>query len=317
MKRRITIDEQGANDGKQNKTSTITSENTPSSWKTDKPPKKVFQFGNYNQYYGYRNPSKCDDGRLAFMSPCWFKEKTVLDIGCNTGHLTLSLARKFLPKRVDAIDIDKDLIGIARRNISHYEGARNHNGVTNINNNETVPDKPVPEKSNFKTLFQCSKATIEAPKGPKVSDIVNFSCSNYVLSDDSMLNMCKHEYDVILMLSVSKWIHLNFADDGLKRCFNRVFKQLKSPGIFLFEPQPFESYKKKRKLTPEISQTFQNIQFLPKDFDQYLKDIGFRYSMVLNRSAESTTSFDKRPLVVYFKCDENFDPPCECWNSRM
>ena len=65
-----------------------------------------FQFGNYNQYYGYRfgillnkfyrlfffllrNPGQIEDGRLQYLKSHWFEEKEVLDIGCNIGHITI------------------------------------------------------------------------------------------------------------------------------------------------------------------------------------------------------------------------------------
>lgn len=43
-------------------------------------------------YYGYRNPS-CEDGRWV-LKPEWFRGRDVLDLGCNVGHLTLSIARE-------------------------------------------------------------------------------------------------------------------------------------------------------------------------------------------------------------------------------
>lgn len=49
-----------------------------------------------------------------------FDGKDILDIGCNIGHVTLSVARDFGAKSVVGIDIDKKLINIARKNIKHY-----------------------------------------------------------------------------------------------------------------------------------------------------------------------------------------------------
>lgn len=58
---------------------------------------------------------------------------------------------------------------------------------------------------------------------------VKFVCSNYVLESDDLLDVIQPEFDAILCLSTTKWIHLNFGDDGIKRAFKRMFAQLR-PG---------------------------------------------------------------------------------------
>lgn len=74
------------------------------------------------RYYGYRNPNHASDVRLKVLEKHkdLFRGKDVLDIGCNTGHLTLVIARDFRPNKVVGIDIDRTLIKIARTNIKHY-----------------------------------------------------------------------------------------------------------------------------------------------------------------------------------------------------
>lgn len=77
------------------------------------PADSKYQYGNYKQYYGRRNLNENMDVRLkVFMKhPYLFKQKDVLDIGCNAGHITIEVAKELAAKSVTGIDIDKTLIG--------------------------------------------------------------------------------------------------------------------------------------------------------------------------------------------------------------
>ena len=57
-------------------------------------------------------------------------------------------------------------------------------------------------------------------------------------------------YTVILIIrfSLSKWIHLNSGDEGLKQFFHRVLSVLNPGGFFVLEPQPWDSYAKARRM---------------------------------------------------------------------
>ena len=44
---------------------------------------------------------------------------------------------------------------------------------------------------------------------------------------------------------MTKWIHLNHGDAGLLSFFRKVLASLEPGGLFVLEPQPWESYKKK------------------------------------------------------------------------
>ena len=72
---------------------------------------------------------------------------------------------------------------------------------------------------------------------------------NYVPPSDSTLGNVTPEYDVILGLSLTKWIHLNWGDEGMKRFFRKIYLHLRPGGKFIVEPQPFASYTKKKKVT--------------------------------------------------------------------
>ena len=81
---------------------------------------KLFIYGNYNRYYGYRNPQSSQDVRLKCFKKEWFAGKDVLDLGCNVGHITLTIARDFSPHLIMGIDIDTSLIKAAKNNLRYY-----------------------------------------------------------------------------------------------------------------------------------------------------------------------------------------------------
>lgn len=72
---------------------------------------------------------------------------------------------------------------------------------------------------------------------------------NYVLDRDELVEAQKPEYDVVLCLSLTKWVHLNWGDEGLKRMFRRIYRHLRPGGILVLEPQPWSSYGRRKTLT--------------------------------------------------------------------
>lgn len=75
------------------------------------PGPKVYIHGNYHRYYGYRLGGAFDqDPRLSVLEKGWFHKKRCLDIGCNEGLVTLSLAKTFGTTSMTGIDLDEHLI---------------------------------------------------------------------------------------------------------------------------------------------------------------------------------------------------------------
>lgn len=70
-----------------------------------------------------------------------------------------------------------------------------------------------------------------------------------MLGNDTDLDNIKAEYDTIIAFSVTKWVHLNFGDEGLKRFFKRLYRALHQGGRLVLEPQPWSSYRLKRRMT--------------------------------------------------------------------
>jgi len=265
--------------------------------KNKKPPSNYneknekFQYGNYNQYYGYRNPGKIEDIRLQHFKSVWFEDKDVLDIGCNIGHITISVAKSSKPSKIVGVDIDKKLIEIARKNVRYYL--------------DTQPDEKTRYPRSFPLTYGPLNPVQDSPSSPtqklKFPNNIQFFDVNYVLECDELLETVVPEFDTIMCLSTTKWIHLNFGDDGLKRVFRRVYAQLKPGGTFILECQSFSTYKKKKKLTEIIFNNFKNIKLKPENFADFLiHEVGFSRSEVVALPAHPSKGF-QRPLQIFTK----------------
>lgn len=237
---------------------------------------KQFIYGNYNRYYGYRYTEKdTDDIRVKAFEGYreLFDGSDILDVGCNDGSVTTAVARKFAIKSITGIDIDRNLIDAAEKRLIRNIQVNNNNDKIDSNTNVEI-------YSNLK-----------------------FRHCNYVLNSDDLLEFEEVKYDTILCLSVTKWMHLNFGDAGLKRAFKRMYKQLKENGVLILEAQNWKSYKRRKSLTPDINAHFKDIQLKPDQFHDYLlsEEIGFASSFVINLPQEHSINGFKRPIIAYRK----------------
>jgi len=107
------------------------------------------------------------------------------------------------------------------------------------------------------------------------------------------------EYDLILCFSVTKWIHFQYGDHGIRRMFRKVQRKLKTGGAFCLEYQDLKSYKKKRHLTPAIRENVRTMEFLPDEFPAFLESLGFHK---IDEIAPPTmdSGFD-RPILLFEK----------------
>lgn len=246
-----------------------------------------FQYGNYNRYYGYRNSNQECDVRLRVLHR-WqelFVGKEVLDIGCNVGHVTLAIARDFGPSKVVGIDIDRNLIKVARTNVRHYVNCGRKDKFFPVSMPIVYGPVDVPGVSSDKTF----------PHN------VSFIQGNYVLESDILLQMEQPQFDVILCLSVTKWVHLNWGDAGLKRTFKRMYAQLRPGGVLILEAQGWGSYKRKKNLTEAIWNNYKSIEFYPHKFTQYLlSEVGFSKCEVIGAPFHQSRGF-QRPIKLFTK----------------
>ncbi|KAL0108236.1 hypothetical protein PUN28_015053 [Cardiocondyla obscurior] len=263
-----------------------------------------YQYGNYNRYYGYRNPHHQIDPRLKVFAQRTelFLRKDILDIGCNIGHITLSVARDFGAKSVTGIDIDRTLINIARKNVKHYV-----NCVQSPASSEDNDKRDSSDSSFFPMSMPINYGPVDIPGFTKNKQHkgfpynVTFVQGNYVLENDSLLCVEQTQFDTILCLSITKWIHLNFGDAGLKQAFKRMHAQLRPGGVLVLEPQGWASYTKKKNLTERIYKNYHSIEFRPHTFTQYLlSTVGFCKCEVVSIPPHPSKGF-QRPLHLFTK----------------
>uniref|UniRef100_A0A224YSI3 RNA methyltransferase n=1 Tax=Rhipicephalus zambeziensis TaxID=60191 RepID=A0A224YSI3_9ACAR len=250
-----------------------------------------FQYGNYNRYYGYRNGGGQEDPRLKAMKAEWFRGRDVLDIGCNVGHLTLSLARDFAPRKVIGLDIDGGLIRAARRNVRHYLTAALA-GEMRFPVSMAICHGPI------------AAAALPGRQAESVAfpNNVFFVEGNYIMDNEAQLEAQQEEFDMILCLSLTKWVHLNWGDDGVRFLFKRMYRQLRPGGRMLLEAQPFHSYAKKKKLTETTFKNYHAITLRPEKFNEYLlsPEVGFAKCELVATPSHASKGF-QRPLYLFTK----------------
>ncbi|KAL7050402.1 hypothetical protein ACKWTF_004066 [Chironomus riparius] len=297
------------------------------------------QYGNYNRYFGFESLNKNMDVRLKIFQRNihLFKNKDVLDVGCNCGLMTLSIAKYFSPKTITGIDIDKKLIGIARSKLKKYVAVPNQLLETNLSTeaakyrhktecfpmsfpicygNLSVAFKQIQKKMQTpQTLPSTPQTPQNEAQNLRIPDNISFEEMNYVPKDEVNVFHDAEKYDLILCLSVTKWIHLNCGDQGLKLTFRKIFNQLRPGGKLILELQNWPSYKKKKKMTEQIYENYKNIKFHPSNFADFLlsQEIGFSHFYTLGVTQHLSKGF-KRPIYLFVKGE--FTPKAACkWSD--
>ncbi|XP_063378178.1 7SK snRNA methylphosphate capping enzyme bin3-like [Cydia fagiglandana] len=158
----------------------------------------------------------------------------------------------------------------------------------------------------------CS-ASLE-PTPPVFPHNVTFKQGNYVPREDTPLGSESPQFDLILCLSTTKWLHLNWGDAGLKRAFRRMFADLRPGGKLVIEAQNWASYKRKKRLTQTIYENFNAIEMTPQKFREFLlsPEVGFSKCAVLGVPQHASKGF-RRPIQLYIKGD--FTPSKARWSD--
>ncbi|EIW61473.1 Bin3-domain-containing protein [Trametes versicolor FP-101664 SS1] len=254
-------------------------------------------YGNYHGYYNKRPSTQ--DPRLELLPAALFRGQRVLDVGCNEGWVTCEIAQTLDAKRVVGVDIDDTLVRAAwkhRRSVWSQQGPgadsletpssddTTHGGRKRrrLSQSEdeagfTIASQGAPDyfPASCEHMFGALPIPAAAPH-EKAADVfphnVAFRAADWVNSgipDDA------EGYDVVIAFSISKWIHLNCGDEGLLEFFRRVHQVLSPGGVFVLEPQEWDTYGKARRMDPKLKENAKSLKLRPEDFERLLQDIGF------------------------------------------
>ncbi|KAG8864100.1 hypothetical protein FRB96_006974 [Tulasnella sp. 330] len=285
--------------------------------------------GNYFGYYTKR-PS-ISDPRIALLPVDFFRDKTVLDVGCNEGWVSIEIAQRYGAGRVIGVDIDENLIRNAWKRRKIIWSLQNSEMIPNPDISTTIEDASHPpmkrrklkqEKDRaappvvihtakphmsleqahyFPASLSFSFGTLPLPTFEKEDATgfphnVTFRTADWVAS--SGIPEDDDGYDVILALSITKWIHLNDGDKGIQAFFRRAFETLRPGGKFVLEPQGWDGYAKAKRMDARLKETAMGIKLRPEDFGQLLQSIGF--STVENLGPIGERGF-RRDVDIYSK----------------
>ena len=267
--------------------------------KVKKKQSKVFRYGNYDQYYGYRNKEESKwDPRLSLIQAEWVNDKRILDIGCNAGLLTIQIAQKFHPQSIEGVDIDIALIWKARKALEYQYSRCTYNDIPNSNSRrlhaDYIPQSAIVEYGSLPLLSSFTPDNSQFPHN------VKFRATDWIHEPVPLAGYIT--YDTIFALSITKWIHLNNGDEGLISFFKKCYHALSPRGIFILEIQPWSSYGKRAHLCPEMTHHWRHdIQIKPDQFISLLTSntIGFRSFQELGVSLNPSKGFQRSMIALY------------------
>jgi 7SK snRNA methylphosphate capping enzyme len=267
------------------------------------------QYGNFRRYYSIRpeaqDYSQHQDVRLnAILS--WLKEsgqdgrslERILDIGCNSGQFTIQLCKAMETKAqtVIGVDVDRELVLLAA-STARKLGLKTSRQLGDNEDNNPSPNSFMPRVLGSGRVGRGrggaprQRLGLEASHRTHVPLSVQFLQSQWVYNNDlasqrgevcpshmtrmQWLDMAEVDrqdslgYQMILAMSVTKWIHIHHFDSGLRHFFARIASCLAIDGVFIIEQQGYKSYKNAIKLTPPDSQARRNfaaLRVMPDDF---------------------------------------------------
>lgn len=212
-------------------------------------------------------------------------------------------------KSVTGVDIDPDLIAKARRAAKkriQKETSKHAEADQFIPLSCTVVQGVGKDQDSDRSDIGTAEGVLKA-KRPHFHRGYPYNlfyrCEDFAAEVPARTAKEKQAYDVVLCLSVTKWVHMHSGDEGLKRLFYRMYECLKPNGVLVLEPQPVRSYKKVRqKKIDGLQKSFADeLTLKPAMFKEHLlTEVGFERFEMLRNVKEKGHSFN-RPVMAFFK----------------
>lgn len=263
---------------------------------------KKGQFGNLLSYYTRQKLEPWTDLRVHQLPPQYINKRSVLYIGCHDGTVPVELALRFQPASIEAIDIDSKLLCKAVERCKFVDRALT---------------LPLDKSHGFLGEFASAKdddwvglllKMREVKRSGPLLETIRFRLKNILDLDDCYRNQ---RFSTVFCLKLTKYVQLNFGDEGLKVLFRNLYELLEVGGILIFQPHTLESYKKFKSFAPICAENFKAMQIFPEHFESFLTQ-NYRFELlqkiVLENSGKKAKQQqdDESTHTLYFfrKCPE-------------
>lgn len=294
--------------------------------------KAIYSYGNYDPYYKHRfdRCAEVDPRIQALLQFCGteiFTDKVVLDVGCNSGFITFLVAA-LGARRVEGVDVDLTLITRALKHLRYLkqkgyktmpelpeEGTESNQpwhqeqyAVSCVQGRGRIPyhAKPLKAGALQKAIALGTTPEKAVPSMPSTNPRpdfpynIEFRAENFQLSQLELKR--KTSYDVVLLLKITKWIHMMYGDVGIQELFAKCHQLLRLGGLLILEAQGWHKYLEKKHQPPKRRGAHLSLSLRPDRFGELLGQQGF----------EKQTSMSPRGLpdaVVVFRKVQ--PPPAE------
>ncbi|KAK7189658.1 hypothetical protein DPSP01_012900 [Paraphaeosphaeria sporulosa] len=252
---------------------------------------KSTNYGNYQHYLGPNHAPGSPpaihvrDLRLGVIAALGvdFKGRRCLDVGCNDGSVSTQIAFDFEASDVVGVDIDPNLVRKAEDLYSLKASRVRPSGD---------PSGPTIDYYPMSAVLRHGRMPASVSPASHWPS-VRFVAADWVVSTNPVL---AGPYDIILVLSVMKWIHLEHLDEGLVRFFHKCSTSLASGGYLILEPQDWDSYQKavRPNAAPHFAKNLERLKYRPEtSFTELLRDEGLNMCV--------TSDQLRRPITIYCK----------------